>query len=488
MLIIDRDETEKAGIEWFIKANQMRFNEIYYAPSIQRANRMIKDKQPDVVIIELDMLTKRNISSFSIHVKRYCKRLISITAEPLFERAQQAIELNSSSLLVKPFNLKLLQTALMKASHQEKQHLQQIHPEHRNQEVYHSLFMDAELGDNVKPYFLLIEPEDKNKIKVLYQWLHQLKLPFSTELFPLSHMVVCLAYPIDSSDVESIRNEAHKMLQWGEEAFDFSINIAIHDCYLTVDNLKHVYDQTKNALQLKFYKGFKQVFLTSDTPTFVTFDPFLTSAEQRMWITSLEKGDINRLKDFLHQSFTITSNTYPEPEIVRIKLTSILAQIRRFIKNYKLSKIDEIEREYHTMFSIILNSPILYTIIQELILFCIKVTQNAHSHKQNGEFDYIERSIFYLENHYQNKNLKLDDIASYLDISPNYLSSLLSAKQKPFKKILSTIRIQAAKKQLKETDYSIQLISDQVGYKDPNYFSRSFKKVVGLSPKEYRSF
>ena len=51
---------------------------------------------------------------------------------------------------------------------------------------------------------------------------------------------------------------------------------------------------------------------------------------------------------------------------------------------------------------------------------------------------------------------------------------------------VTSIRINKAKELLKNTNYSIQEISGLVGYENPLYFSRIFRKQIGCSPSGYR--
>lgn len=51
---------------------------------------------------------------------------------------------------------------------------------------------------------------------------------------------------------------------------------------------------------------------------------------------------------------------------------------------------------------------------------------------------------------------------------------------------LTNIRIEKAKELLHNRDISIKNICMEIGLRDPNYFSRIFKKQVGLTPTEYR--
>ena len=52
---------------------------------------------------------------------------------------------------------------------------------------------------------------------------------------------------------------------------------------------------------------------------------------------------------------------------------------------------------------------------------------------------------------------------------------------------LMQLRMETAKELLRSTDLKAFEIAERVGFADPNYFSFSFKKQVGVSPKEYRA-
>jgi two-component system response regulator YesN len=53
---------------------------------------------------------------------------------------------------------------------------------------------------------------------------------------------------------------------------------------------------------------------------------------------------------------------------------------------------------------------------------------------------------------------------------------------------LTRLRIEEAKELISNELLSLKEVCYEVGYNDPNYFSRVFKKVTGMSPTEYRSF
>lgn len=82
--------------------------------------------------------------------------------------------------------------------------------------------------------------------------------------------------------------------------------------------------------------------------------------------------------------------------------------------------------------------------------------------------------------------ITLNNVAAYLNVSPFYLSRIFS-RENGFSLIgyLAEVRIEEAKKLLKEKRFIIADVAGMVGFNNRNYFSRIFKKKVGCSPKEY---
>ncbi len=91
----------------------------------------------------------------------------------------------------------------------------------------------------------------------------------------------------------------------------------------------------------------------------------------------------------------------------------------------------------------------------------------------------------YLEGHYS-EDISLEDIAAQVNISPQYFSKLIK-KNTGFNFIdwLSMLRVKKAKELLTNSDLTVKEVCFMVGYKDPNYFSRIFKKRIGITPSEY---
>ncbi|MEK5260051.1 AraC family transcriptional regulator [Paenibacillus sp. FSL L8-0663] len=102
------------------------------------------------------------------------------------------------------------------------------------------------------------------------------------------------------------------------------------------------------------------------------------------------------------------------------------------------------------------------------------------------QLPYSVQAINFIEKNYIS-GIQISEVAEYLGLHPNYLTSVfkLETGETP-KQYLIVLRIKKACELLQHTDYSIQVISNSVGYTDQLTFSRAFKNVMSISPSAYR--
>jgi len=112
--------------------------------------------------------------------------------------------------------------------------------------------------------------------------------------------------------------------------------------------------------------------------------------------------------------------------------------------------------------------------------------RNITSRREESSNNVVDIAKEYIKNNYS-KPLSLDEVSYYVNISPYYFSKIFKeGTGENFIEYLTNIRIEKAKELLGNSDYSMKEICVMVGYSDPNYFSRSFKKNVGVTPTEYK--
>ena len=92
-----------------------------------------------------------------------------------------------------------------------------------------------------------------------------------------------------------------------------------------------------------------------------------------------------------------------------------------------------------------------------------------------------------IEKNYMNQELSLGYVSNEIAVSPNYLSALIKkATGSTFIDLLSQKRIEVAKELLMCSDMKIREIAERCGYSDQHYFSYCFKKYTGMSPNACR--
>ncbi|MBB6729754.1 response regulator [Cohnella zeiphila] len=99
----------------------------------------------------------------------------------------------------------------------------------------------------------------------------------------------------------------------------------------------------------------------------------------------------------------------------------------------------------------------------------------------------VETVKAFVQTHYT-EELELQRLADTVFLTPSYLSKLFKTETgETITDYIISVRIERAKERLiKEPALKTYEIGERVGYPDPTYFNKVFKKVVGLTPKEYR--
>lgn len=108
------------------------------------------------------------------------------------------------------------------------------------------------------------------------------------------------------------------------------------------------------------------------------------------------------------------------------------------------------------------------------------------NYMKKGVDNIIERCILIMKQ-YLHKNLTLDELAKEACVSASYLSALFRQKThySPIQ-LFTSLKIQKASQLLKATKTPIKQIAEEMGYTDQYSFSRSFKQIMGTSPKQFR--
>lgn len=121
----------------------------------------------------------------------------------------------------------------------------------------------------------------------------------------------------------------------------------------------------------------------------------------------------------------------------------------------------------------------------EMIMMCF--IDSSFNFSNAKHTNVIYKSIDYIRKNYM-KNLTLEETATYVNLTPQYLGKIFKEDMTYcFNTYLNRVRIENSKNLLINTNYPITEISYLVGFSDQSHFSRTFKKILGITPGKYRN-
>lgn len=246
-------------------------------------------------------------------------------------------------------------------------------------------------------------------------------------------------------------------------------------------NLSDSYKEAMNAAHSS--KG--RVAHVKDLPIGCEYEEDYPIQTEKALFDMLEKGSLEGTKEKANNFFDWMVMNYPDCEMdIKLKVLEFIlfAEQKAFLSGGMTYYFKYRQDYLSTLMSIENYEQLRAWFLDKVSEAC----RNLTTKKEEQASGIIAKAKAYIEENYH-KDISLDDVSRSVDISPYYFSKLFKEETgENFIEYLTTVRIEHAKKLLHQRDLSIKNIGIDTGYSDPNYFSRIFKKYVGITPTEYR--
>ncbi len=489
--------------------------------AIEKAERFI----PDIIFMDINMPGINGIDAIrELRHKLHECIFVILTAFDQFDFAKDALKLGVSEYLLKPVNRDKIISTLQKSIDDVekertkrkkeldlKEKLENILPVLENGFIYSMLFLEdntTELENyrNIFEieegggYIMTIEFAQTNdcghmvnriglsiKSQSFYPYLRDIiKSRCRCFMGPaiLNRIIVYIPANTDTDEysrrLEAV-NLAECIYNQVSMKIDADFYIGIGRSYNSFENIYLSYEESLRAIRFMNGKGIIHI---ADIPTEKELPVLKYPVSKEKLL--LEKAALGE-RDACIQAFSnifewLQIEYYGSVNKIRAKLIELMILISRLAYDYNITQnLDSID------FISQLQS---LDAVSELKHWCIQrieyVTKSISEAREKKTNSLISKAVDFIKENYR-KEITLEDVSKEVNISPHYFSKLFKDEMgENFIDYLTTLRINTAKEIMKSSLMSVKEICYEIGYGDPNYFSRIFKKAVGVTPTEYR--
>ena len=247
-------------------------------------------------------------------------------------------------------------------------------------------------------------------------------------------------------------------------------------------NFREMFKEAMNALRLRSIMGGQKVFLhediATDTPKVLTSNKHVRDLGHMLHFNSLE--DCLLALDEIWAS----GQNHNVPQIY--VSTNILNALIKACEN-----LDDLSSNFgsiDSMYSFVFenrDSDETHEYLRKLAKSVIEVNNKSITDDVDRN---LQRIVTYLEANFCAPDISLSAMSKEIHLSVSYISTLLKRKlNTSFVKMLTDLRMKRAKILLRDQSLKIVDVAEHLGFSNSYYFSHSFKKYAGLSPREYKS-
>lgn len=475
---------------------------------------------PDLVITDIRMpfmtgieLIKKTKESLPLI------KTIIVTGFDEFDYAKQAIDLGVSGFLTKPITSSDLDGILLKAKEElDEEYQRNSNLENMENFIKESLPLIKEnnllrlvsLSNPDKKfikkleyngiflnykYFLVciidmdldfdsanIEKFEMNLLSVKKFISEGLQSYFYHETFTKNDEIVTIIKSNEEITTAQVEHCFEYVLMKTKKFLEFTISVGISNPSKN-KNFKEMYREAQTALEFRSIMGGDEIYFASNVDNDYEKVRIIDDDDLRELSYSIKYRSLSEVKDILAG----LKDKMSKPEYLLsnpFNLSNIL--------NYIVKSCDDLDTFYdESKFSFYEKLFEMKTLDDTFSWFESLVTKIKSINKDTIA-DSIQKNLNkitnYIDSHYTDNDLSLEVLAEKVNISISYISAILKKeKNTTFVKYLTSLRMEKAKELLKNPNIKIVEIAETVGYSEPYYFSHSFKKYQGVSPKEYRT-
>lgn len=507
VFLVDDEMMIREGIGKGIDWNQQGFVYCGDASDGELALPLIEKYQPDIVITDIKMPFMNGLElSRILRDKMPSIKIIILSGHDEFEYAREAMRAQVTEYCLKPVSsqdlIKVLKKVSLKIDEEqvENKRLSDLEDQlMKNNSTSQNTFL-FELCEGAYTASEALKRASNLNIHLIssYYFVVIIKCSANPGLFNwMEDSYNCVRFSRKGNELIFIMmGESKEQLKYNAEAIRQRL-LAIeeqHDENPLVFGIGKIENRIQGiplsfseADEEKSYSSIIQKYSSKETKQDSESKRELQHFRRRNLIDFLKFGLCKDITPFARSySSYLEKGTMHSPFTTYYFLMDFTITISHYLKEIEMNNVDVMEKigqlEVKTSWIRYYDEVLAY---MENMLHLVLSTRDSLSSPFSST---VQIAAEYIEKNYHDSQFSLQNVADAVNVSASYLSHLFSqATGKTFIEYLTNTRINKAKELLKSTNNKTYEIAQQVGYNDSHYFCRTFKKVTGLTTKQFKN-
>jgi len=487
------------------------------------ALELIERDTPDIAFIDINMPYMNGMDlAAKIKEKHPSVFVLLVTGHSEFEYARQALKIGVDDYILKPFDEEELIVALAKIKGEmEKRRIERdksLKERRVWKESFLNLLISNEHADDNETIREQLETFQMGAGRIFQvasveiDNLHE-QWPDSGEIRLRKYIIANLlndliqiegtGYPFNGPE-----NRVVSLLQYSEEEaaerftpdgyaklcaliskhFGFGVTVGVGTAGQGISSIRHSYKESVIALRNKISMSRSDVLVYRDMTSKAANIGFYPSEINENLLIHLRLHEEEKIKSALEEIRQYIRDRQLSGEYIHMIMAGLVSLCLTYI--YEIGKqVDDFLPPSFSPFEAITNKSSLDEAFEWIADLYLSVAGHSKSMKRSKSGNLLTSAREYIDAHYMDSQLKVEDVAKHFYIQPRYLLKIFKeGLGMSVSDYLFETRMQKAKELLSSgRNLRLTNVAEMVGYGDPAHFSKSFKRHTGLSPSEYEA-
>ncbi len=524
VILVDDEEEVREAIRKRINWEEIGFTVAGTAENGEEALELAETVEPDVVMTDIQMPFMDGLTLLKRLKEKFPDlRSVIFSGYDDFEYAKEAIRLETEEYILKPVDAEELKAIFTRIKERLDEQLQQ----RRNVEQLSKYYEDSrpmikeqliigllegrelqfDLERYQKDFDLRIESAfycagafritpmeggketlDKNLMAVSLKQIveERFKDVLPVEVFVYLDTVCVLARLKSTAQRQVFVDEMDRICKVAHRALSANVSAGIGRTYGNAESIHTSFLEAKDAFHHRIFVGENQAICISDVEPSYPIEDYVSEKQIRHIMRQVKVGTRESLESEIRGFIDKLKRSNINLNQLQIFYAEFMVELLRLSRGHDISIVGSGLGNINTNEELAGFSS-MDAFADRLIELTSILWEKISNVRMDTTKKLAEDAKQYINDHYNESSLSVDEICSHLGVGASYFSAVFKKETGvSFVTYLTQVRMNEAQRLLDTTDEKSYIIAGLVGYEEPNYFSYVFKKHFGISPSKYR--